>query len=113
MQGVLRDGRPEPNWGETADAGMNLSGARRLTFRARGEKGGERVEFFALGVGWDADRQQPSSLHADSSAKVKKKVTLSAEWQLYSIGLRNVDLSYVLGGFRRTAHVRAERPPGS
>ena len=99
MQGVLRDGKPEPNWGETPDAGMNLSGARRLTFRARGEKGGERVEFFALGVGWDADRQQRGALHADSSPAVKKKVTLSAEWQLYSIDLRNVNLSYVIGGF--------------
>src|SRR5690349_17454709 len=44
MNGVLRDGKPQPNWGETPDAGVNLSGATRLTFRARGEKGGERVE---------------------------------------------------------------------
>jgi hypothetical protein len=40
MQGVMRGGMPEPNWGQVPDAGLNLSGARRLTFRARGEKGG-------------------------------------------------------------------------
>ena len=108
MQGVQRDGgKPEPNWGKTSDAGMNLSGATRLTFRARGEKGGERVEFFALGVGWDADRGQRSAPHADSSPALKKKVTLSTEWRSYSIDLRKANLSYVLGGFGWAANAGA------
>jgi hypothetical protein len=107
MHGALRDGRPEPDWGETPEAGMNLSGARRLTFRARGEKGGERVEFFALGVGWDADRRQRNAPHPDSAPAVKKKVTLSAEWQPYSIDLQKADLSYVIGGFGWAANAAA------
>ena len=86
MHGVLRDGKPVPNWGDVPGAGMNLTGARRLTFWARGEKGKERVEFFAHGIG-------------DSAPKVKKQVTLSTAWKPYSIDLRHVDLSYVLGGF--------------
>src|ERR1051326_6991332 len=107
MNGVLRNGKPEPNWGETPDAGLNLSGATRLTFRARGAKGGERIEVFTLGVGWDADRQQRKAPYADSSPALRKKITLSKDWQLYSIDLRRANLSYVIGGFGWSANAAA------
>jgi hypothetical protein len=105
---------PEPNWGIYPDAGVNLTGATKLTFWARGEKGGERVEFFALGVGWNPDRKDSQGNdvraeipgthevfpHPDSSRKVTNGfVTLTREWKQYGLDLKGRDLSYVLGGF--------------
>ncbi len=46
------------NWGSYANAGVDLRGATELQFWARGEKGGERVEFFAMGIGWDTDKMR-------------------------------------------------------
>lgn len=103
-----------PNWGHYQDSGVTeLTGATRVTFWARGERGGERVEFFALGVGWDADykklhgvdtrQKDPVTgeeyLHADSSPKVSKTIPLTRDWQPYSLELKGRNLSYVLGGF--------------
>jgi len=53
MNGILRDNdaAPRENWGDEPGAGFDLRGATKLTFWARGEKGGERVEFFAFGIG--------------------------------------------------------------
>jgi hypothetical protein len=41
---------PANNWGTVANAGYDLSGATALTFWARGENGGEKVEFFVGGI---------------------------------------------------------------
>ena len=53
LNGVLEgeETQPESNWGEYPEAGFDLTEATKLTFWARGKKGGERVEFFALGAG--------------------------------------------------------------
>ena len=53
MNGVLEgeETQPEANWGDYPDAGVNLSGAKRFSFWAKGKNGGELVEFFAFGVG--------------------------------------------------------------
>jgi hypothetical protein len=107
-----------PNWGHYQNSGVTqLTDATNLTFWARGEKGGERVEFFALGVGWDADYAKlhhkdvnqiddltadPTDLfpHPDSSPKLTTGyVTLSRDWKQYSLNLKGRGLSYVLGGF--------------
>jgi hypothetical protein len=104
---------PQPNWGNYPDAGIDLTGATRLTFWARGKQGGEHVEFFALGVGWNPDVTPPVKQldplthepfeHPDLSSKVvpeKGPVTiLKPYWKQYTIKLRGKDLSYVLGGF--------------
>lgn len=90
----------KPNWGNFPNAGINLSGATKLTFWARGDQGGERVEFFALGVGRDPDTGRPVTLYPDSSRKVSSgTITLSKKWKQYKIRLRGRNLSYVLGGF--------------
>ncbi len=100
LNGVLQgdDTSPQLNFGEIPDAGVDLSGTVRLTFWARGENGGEQIEFFLAGVGWDPPTQFPdsSSRHPPQGTRT----TLSANWQQYSIeGLAARDLSYVLGGF--------------
>jgi hypothetical protein len=102
MNGVLEgeEIQPKANWGEYPDAGLNLTGATKLTFWARGKEGGERVEFFAFGVGRNADTSEPIAPYPDSSPKRSLGyITLSKEWQHYTIDLSGVDLSYVLGGF--------------
>jgi len=106
LNGTLQPGQrePEQNWGDAEDAGLDLRGARRLTFWARGRDGGERVEFFCGGVGWSVDYRgrsvAPEAAHPDSLPKVSTGfIRLSREWRKYSIDLSGVDMSYVLGGF--------------
>lgn len=91
---------PQLNWGDHPNAGLDLRGADRLTFWARGKSGGERVEFFALGVGWDPATGRKNMPHPDSSPKATLGfVTLTDHWKEYTISLSDKDLSYVLGGF--------------
>jgi len=102
LNGVLSgtDRGPSLNWGDTPNAGFDLRGATHLRFRARGALGGERVEFFALGVGRDAGTGAPNKPYPDSSAKATLGfVTLTPKWKDYELDVSNRDLSYVLGGF--------------
>ena len=101
MNGVLEgiENGPKENWGDYASAGIDLRGAHQLTFWARGASGGERVEFFAFGVGRD-ERGAPDSLYPDSSVKLTTGyLTLTSTWKQYVLDLSGKDLSYVLGGF--------------
>jgi hypothetical protein len=109
QNGVLlgSDDTPQDNWGDYPSAGYDLAGATQLTFWARGEQGGEQVEFFALGVGRDPGDGHPISSYPDSEAKVTLcghlasscYTTLKDTWHLYTITLTDLDLSYVIGGF--------------
>lgn len=114
QNGVLLadDVAPRYNWGDYPNAGYDLRGATQLTFWARGEKGGERVEFFALGIGRNSQNGAPLKPYPDSSPKVTLCglvgrdsgatpcfITLANTWRLYTITVTGLDLSYVLGGF--------------
>ena len=109
MNGVLLGSAsaPSANWGTTPDAGYDLTGATQLTFWARGAVGGERVEFFAFGVGRNATSGVAIAAYPDSEAKVTLCgrlvspcwTALSASWTKYTISLSGLDLHYVLGGF--------------
>jgi hypothetical protein len=104
MNGVLTDSAraPRENWGKEPNAGINLKGVRRLRFRTRGKRGGERIEFFTLGVGRDPDRgtRIDSLPYPDSSPKVSTGVlSLQSTWRQDSIDLKGHHLEYVLGGF--------------
>ena len=114
INGVLLPGEtaPSENWGDCVNAGENLTGATRITFWARGERGGERVEFFALGVGRNPNTGLPQhtvgpNFRPDSSRKASTGyVTLTNQWKQYTINLRGRDLSYVLGGFGWVTNAR-------
>jgi hypothetical protein len=98
------DTEPQANWGDQPDAGFDLSGATVITFYARGENGGEKVEFFVGGCGWGSDdfgnSTVPIEPYPDSFPKVKTGIiTLTQEWTQYDINLQGNDLSYVLSGF--------------
>ncbi len=81
---------PMNNWG-TKDGGYDLTGATKLTFWARGEKGGERIEEFKVGG--------IMGKYSDSDSVSIGPVILTKEWKKYTIDLRGKDLSYIIGGF--------------
>lgn len=110
LSGVLRPGEtaPRPDFGNEPGAGIDLRGASRLSFQARGERGGERVEFFCLGAGRDPRTGRPVAPHPDSDRKASTGwVTLTQDWRTYSIGLAGRDLGYVVGGFGWVTNARA------
>ncbi len=104
---------PQANWGTAPDAGIDLTGATSLTFWARGAVGGEQIELFLAGVGWNDNT--PVEPYPDSSPRqpaVGTVVTLTTSWQQFSIDLTGMDLSYVLGGFGWVATL-TENPDGA
>ena len=81
---------PANNWGDR-EGGYDLTGATKLTFWARGENGGERIEEFKAGG--------LTGLYPDSDIAGIGPVMLTQEWKQYEIDLRGKDLSYISGGF--------------
>ena len=81
---------PANDWGE-APGGYDLSGATHLTFWARGNAGGEKVEFKFGVLG-------PEKPHPDSSGG-GIVVELTDQWQRYEIDLAGKDLSRIKSGF--------------
>jgi len=82
---------PENNWGDREGAGIDLSATSRLTFWARGERGGERIEEFKVG---GAKGPYPDS----DEAKIGP-VVLTQAWQKYVIDLSGKDLTHIISGF--------------
>lgn len=82
---------PPNDWGDLP-GGFDLTGAERLVFWARGDRGGEVVSF-ELGL-LGADKKFPDS----ASAKLDK-ATLSKEWKRFEIELTGKDLSRIKTGF--------------
>jgi hypothetical protein len=95
---------PPDNWGDRK-GGFNLTGAKKLVFWAKGEKGGEQISEFKVG-GIGSSRDYP-----DSDTVIIGPVILSKEWKEYSIDLRDRDLSYISGGFAWAAN--ADSNPNS
>ena len=85
---------PENNWGNLSD-GINLTGMNKLTFWAKGAQGGEKIRFFAGGIGTQND-PYPDSLRPEVSTGF---IELTQSWQQYTINLNGKDLSHVIGGF--------------
>ncbi len=81
---------PPNNWG-SRKGGYNLTGATKLTFYAKGEKGDEYIKEFDVG-GITGD-------FPDSDSAIMADVRLTNEWKQYTIDLRGKDLSFVSGGF--------------
>jgi Zn-dependent protease len=85
---------PENNWGQSTDT-VNLSWANKITFWAKGAQGGERVRFFAGGLGADG-QPHPDSMMPEASTGM---LSLTGQWQQYTLNLAGRDLSQVVGGF--------------
>jgi hypothetical protein len=87
---------PANNWG-TVDGGFDLSKATKLTFWAKGAKGGERIEEFKVGG--------IMGEFSDSDSSVIGPVILNKDWTQYTIDLKGKDMSYIIGGFCWSANV--------
>ena len=81
---------PQNDWGEKP-GGFDLTGAKKLTFWAKGNSGGEKIKF---GVGL-IDRGKPYF----DTVEVEVIKTLGKEWKQYSIDLADKDLQRVKSGF--------------
>ncbi len=81
---------PANNWGHRK-GGFNLTGAKKMTFWARGEKGGEQIQEFTIGG--------IAGNYPDSDMITLGPVILTPQWRQYTIDLRGKDLSYISGGF--------------
>ena len=82
--------QPANNWGNKK-GGCDLTGAKKLTFWAKGENGGEKIAEFKMGV--------ITGEYPDSDSSVIGPIELTKKWQQFSIDLDGKDLSYVIGGF--------------
>jgi hypothetical protein len=82
---------PANDWGDQP-GGYDLSGAKRLTFWARGAEGGEQVEF-KFGI-LDSDKPFPDTASGTTGA-----VTLKKDWTQYTIDLAGRDLTRIKTGF--------------
>jgi hypothetical protein len=81
---------PADDWGDKP-GGHDLTGAKRLTFWARGDKGGEKVEF-KFGI-LGSDQKFPDSASGSTT------VELTTEWKRYTIDLEGKDLKQIKTGF--------------
>lgn len=82
---------PADDWGDEP-GGFNLTGAKKLTFWARGDKGGEVVEF-KMGI-----IAKNRTFH-DSGTATSGKVKLTKDWKQYEVDLAGKDLKCIKTGF--------------
>ena len=77
---------PANNSGDI-DGGVNLSHATKLTFWARGEKGGEYISEFSVGGTLGA--------YPDTGKVGIQDILLHPDWTYYEIDLTSTDMSYI------------------
>jgi tetratricopeptide (TPR) repeat protein len=85
---------PDGNWGDRV--GFSLVGAKKISFYAKGERGGEVVEFISGGISGEGKSYQ------DGFRKSTGAVVLNATWTKYIIDLsdlKDAQLSSVIGAF--------------
>jgi hypothetical protein len=82
--------QPANNWGDRR-GGYDLTGAKELTFYARGATGGEKISEFKIGG--------ISGEFPDSDTVVIGPIELEKTWTKYTIDLTDRDLSNIIGGF--------------
>lgn len=83
---------PANNWGGKK-GGFDITGAKKLSFWARGENGGEKIAEFKVG-GITSEIED-----GDSDSVSIGPIELNTEWQKYVIDLEGLDLSHIIGGF--------------
>ncbi len=93
---------PANNWGDKM-GGFDLTGYKRLTFWAKGLKGGERIAEFKVGG--------ITGEHGDSDSMSIGPVELTKEWKKYTIDLADRNMSHIIGGFCWSAS-RDDNPDG-
>jgi hypothetical protein len=82
---------PEGDWGDRG-GGYNLSAAKTISFWARGDKGGEVIDF-SYGI-----LEAPKKF-VDTANGSLKGVTLTTDWQNYKIPVEGKNLDRIKTGF--------------
>lgn len=82
----------ECNWGDVPGTDFSTNNFSKLTFWARGEKGGERIRFGMGGI------NKSNKLYEDS-VNAFKFVNLTDKWEKYTVSLRDQKMHSVIGGF--------------
>ncbi|MGI4789728.1 MAG: hypothetical protein ACRYFS_12855 [Janthinobacterium lividum] len=82
---------PANDWG-SKPGGWNLTGAKQLSFWARGAKGGETVSFSFGLIGKDKP-------HHDSGSGKLDKAVLTTAWKHYTISLAGKNLTQIKTGY--------------
>ena len=85
------------------DGGIDLSGASKLTFWAKGEEGGEIIDAFKIGGTLGA--------YPDTDSVGIYYIRLTDKWTKYEIDLKGSDLKYISGIFCWVAN-RYSNPEG-
>jgi hypothetical protein len=95
INGILKAGStvPEADFGESPDAKVDLTGATKFVFYAKGETGKEKVEFLIGGLG---DNGMP---YPDSMKYSMGYVSLKKDWTKYEIDVSTLDMSGIGCGF--------------
>ncbi|MBU1727246.1 MAG: hypothetical protein KJ880_06425 [Candidatus Omnitrophica bacterium] len=81
---------PPNNWG-SKKGGFDLTGMTKLSFWARGAKGGEVIQKFMVGG--------IKGTYPDTTSVEIGPIELTDTWKQYTINLAGKDLSYINGGF--------------
>jgi len=82
---------PPNDWGDKP-GGYDLRGAKRLTWKARGDVGGEIVTFLFGLLG-------PDKMYSDTTQMKLENVHLTRDWQAFSMDLSRSDLTRIKTGF--------------
>lgn len=83
---------PANNWGDKR-GGYDLSQYKKVTFMARGEKGGEHIDKFMVG-GITGQTEE-----GDTDGGNTEEIDLTKDWKKYEISLVGLDMSHIIGGF--------------
>jgi len=81
---------PEGNWGNER-GGYDLRFAKKLTFWAKGQKGGEHIAVFKFGG--------LKGLYPDSDNHGMGPVVLTPQWKQYTIDVSKRNMRYIMAGF--------------
>ena len=81
------------NWGDKPGENYSANNYSVIKFYARGQEGGEVVEFKAGGINAKGKK------YKDSFEISLGKVILTKDWKEYKVNLAGLDLSCIIGGF--------------
>jgi hypothetical protein len=78
---------------------LDLTGAKRIVFFAKGELGGENIAFVAIGKPSNTPPVAPNIFTNINFAVISKNVTLTNDWRRYQMSLNDIDFKGVTDQF--------------
>ncbi|MGC2575516.1 MAG: hypothetical protein WA364_28755, partial [Candidatus Nitrosopolaris sp.] len=78
---------------------LDLTGAQRIVFFAKGQLGGENVAFVAIGKPSNTQPVPPNIFTNINFAVISKNITLTSDWQRYQLSLNGTGTTGVSDPF--------------